>query len=218
MPIKLSKRLIALRDAVPTDYAEIWDCCCDHGLLGMALAEKFPSSRLHYVDQVPTITANLEKKLHIQAHNNWQVHTQNAADITLTSDGKNLIILAGIGGKTCIELLQQIEQHHSAAERHYLLSPNYQLFELRDFLIRQGFSLLAEQLLTENKRHNEILLVTNITGGETISPTGNFWQQALATHRDYIRRLLQHYRHKPSDALIWAAYQHTAKQYQFVQA
>ena len=217
MPVKLSKRLMALRDAVPTEYAEIWDCCCDHGLLGMALAEKFPNSLLHYVDQVPGITAALEKNLQTHQQARWRVHTQNAADICLNNTELNLIMLAGIGGKTCIELIQAIEQKHSTQERHYLLSPNYQLFDLRVFLIQSGFSLLAETLVTDNQRHNEILLVSNITGEQKISATGNFWQPHQTEHQDYMRRLLLHYRHKTSDAPILQAYQACAANHQLPQ-
>lgn len=210
MPVKLSKRLNALYQHIPEGYSHIWDCCCDHGLLGMALLESRAQTQIHFVDQVPEITARLAHLLppHNRAH--YQVHTLNAADIELMPGTQHLLIMAGIGGETALELIRAIETRHPAEERHYLLSPNYQLFTLRNFLQQQGFSLLAETLVTENKRHNEILLVSNQHTYRPISACGDFWNNT-PEHSDYCARLIQHYQHKKMHA-ISEAYQQIAKQ------
>ena len=61
--MKISKRLKAINQLVPDGYDHIWDCCCDHGVLGMLLLERKAAPTVHFVDQVPAIMALLEARL-----------------------------------------------------------------------------------------------------------------------------------------------------------
>ncbi|QSA20815.1 SAM-dependent methyltransferase, partial [Vibrio furnissii] len=38
--MKLSKRLQTIEKLVTQHYDHIWDCCCDHGFLGMTLLQR----------------------------------------------------------------------------------------------------------------------------------------------------------------------------------
>lgn len=44
-------------------YDHIWDCCCDHGLLGMLLLERSAARQVHFVDCVPSLMQALELRL-----------------------------------------------------------------------------------------------------------------------------------------------------------
>ena len=44
-------------------YDHIWDCCCDHGLLGMLLLERSAARHVHFVDCVPSLMQALELRL-----------------------------------------------------------------------------------------------------------------------------------------------------------
>jgi tRNA (adenine22-N1)-methyltransferase len=61
--VKLGKRLQTIEKLVTTNYDHIWDCCCDHGLLGAALLNKQSSSVIHFVDIVPELMSELHLKL-----------------------------------------------------------------------------------------------------------------------------------------------------------
>lgn len=212
MPVKLSKRLTSLLQHCAPDYDAFWDCCCDHGLLGMGLLEQYPQKTVHFVDQVSAITAKLAGTLAQLNAQHYQVHTLNAGFIDLPPAQHPLIILAGIGGETAIELINSIESRHPSGQRHYLISPNYQLYDLRTFLRQRGFSLIRESLVTENGRHNEILLISNSGGHKTISPCGEFWQKDSVQQRDYCQRLIRHYAQKQQPDIA-AQYTAVVKKY-----
>ncbi|HTG55937.1 MAG TPA: SAM-dependent methyltransferase, partial [Niabella sp.] len=44
-------------------YTHIWDCCCDHGLLGAALLSRQAAAHIHFVDIVPELMHELKNKL-----------------------------------------------------------------------------------------------------------------------------------------------------------
>ncbi|MDX2422429.1 MAG: SAM-dependent methyltransferase, partial [Amphritea sp.] len=48
--MKLSKRLTQIEQLVAPGYTHIWDCCCDHGLLGAALLARHSDAQIHFVD------------------------------------------------------------------------------------------------------------------------------------------------------------------------
>lgn len=48
---------------VTSEYTHIWDCCCDHGLLGAALLSRQAGSYIHFVDIVPELMSELKNKL-----------------------------------------------------------------------------------------------------------------------------------------------------------
>jgi len=49
---------------VTSQYEHIWDCCCDHGLLGYALLSRLNAMNIpcniHFIDIVPPLMAELE--------------------------------------------------------------------------------------------------------------------------------------------------------------
>lgn len=210
--MKLGKRLTQLEAMVAPGYHHIWDCCCDHGLLGAALLARQAAPHIHFVDIVPELMRELEQKLaHFfptsspvtdKLHSQWQVHCMDVAALPLqTLNGKHLVIIAGVGGDLILELVQAIYKQNPTAELDFLLSPVHHLYNLRQQLIRYGFSLKQEVLLLENQRFYELLYVSTQRANphNPISPVGSqLWQantpgQAkIATA--YLHKTLEHYR------------------------
>ena len=101
--LKLSNRLQEIEQMVTTQYNHIWDCCCDHGLLGCALLARQANenilNNIHFVDIVPEIMAQLDNKLHrFYSNLAWETHCQDVTKLPLAKyDGNQLIIIAGIG-------------------------------------------------------------------------------------------------------------------------
>lgn len=207
--MKISQRLQQINSMISGHYDHIWDCCCDHGLLGMLLLERSAARHVHFVDCVPSLMQALELRLqrffpadvsglnpHLDPHLNpdidpnlcrhtqWQVHCLDVAALPLaqTSDkDKQLIIIAGVGGELLVELVRAIVVKHPGRRLEFILCPVHHNYYVRRSLAQLGLILQAEMLLEENQRFYEILHVINDRNddGPSISPTGSLMWEDL---------------------------------------
>ncbi len=217
--MKIGKRINHLVERVPEGYEHIWDCCCDHGLLGMTLLQGKIDAAVHFVDIVPVLMTELEGKLRqhfpIAAGQlrPWQVHCIDVADLPIaevdsSDSARHLVIISGVGGDLTAELLEAIHLRSPNANIEYLLCPANRPQHLRRVLMRLGFYCLEEQLVEENKRFYEVLTVTaqtrQITSEATpeqkppVSLLGDeLWQPRTPVAQDiairYRQRMLEHY-------------------------
>ncbi len=203
--MKLGKRLKQIESMVTSDYSHIWDCCCDHGLLGAALLERVAAPCIHFVDRVPEIISELEKKLqrfHSDVASSWQTHCIDVAVLPIDQyDGKHLIILAGVGGELITQLVSTIYQLHLTAQIDFLLCPVRHQFMLRQQLVNLDFGLQNEMLVEENQKIYEVLLVSSPANQDDmqprVSPVGELiWQadtadQAKVTVK-YLNKVIRH--------------------------
>ena len=206
--MKLGKRLKHIDSMVIANYDHIWDCCCDHGLLGAALLARQAAPCIHFVDIVPGLMQELEDKLtcfYPQQSRvvQWQVHCMDVAALPLHKlGGKHLVIIAGVGGDLMTELVKAIYQQNAAADIDFLLCPVHHQFTLRKQLIQLDFSLKSEALVVENHRYYEILLVSTGkdkgTINSNISPVGSLiWQSDTPEQSKiaaaYLKQTIEHY-------------------------
>jgi len=210
--LKLGKRLKQIDAMAGSGYDHIWDCCCDHGLLGAALLARKAAPAIHFVDVVPEIMRQVENKLQrfypqssqSADDSQWRVHCLDAAALPLQAfSGKHLIIIAGIGGELMAELINAIDEQHAATDMDFLLCPMRHPFALRQQLIERNFSLKTEVLVKENRRFYEILWVSSRpppkTPEQKIHPAGSLlWQATNAEQQnivaDYLHKTLNHYK------------------------
>jgi tRNA (adenine22-N1)-methyltransferase len=186
---------------VASPYTHIWDCCCDHGLLGAALLSRLPSSNVHFVDIVPELITELESKLErFYPHSRWQAHCLDVAKLPLESnEGNHLIIIAGVGGDLMIEFMNAIYHKHPTLTIEFLLCPVHHQFSLRKRLIELDFSLKNEVLVEDNKRFYEIIHVSTVADTvKKISLIGEkLWQYETAEQAEiakrYLHKTLNHY-------------------------
>lgn len=194
----------------PQYYQHIWDCCCDHGLLGFALLPQKSSNNaispsdsvIHFVDIVPDLILEIEDKLQrfysVQDNppcNNslWQTHCLDVAKLPLAQhEGKHLVIIAGVGGDLMIKFIQAIHQQYKDFEIDFLLCPVHHQYSLRSKLIELDFSFQDEMLLEENKRFYEILLVSSqrdvgISTAAKVHQVGNKIWQPLVNNEDSLQ-------------------------------
>lgn len=191
---------------VTEHYDHIWDCCCDHGLLGAALLARNAAHCIHFVDVVPKLMGELENKLNqfypinSQLISQWQVHCMDATALPLQKlSGKHLVIIAGVGGDLTTELVNAIYQQNPTIDIDFLLCPVHHQFTLRQQLIQFDFSLKTETLIVENQRYYEILLVSTAGNfpaqiasvGSLIWESKTSEQVKIAT--DYLHKTLAHY-------------------------
>jgi len=212
--LKLDKRLTKITSLVKQEYQHIWDCCCDHGLLGQSLLERPVNAKVHFVDIVPNIMQQLKDKLELSfpleplsndIHSNidkaWQVHCVDVCNLPLHGlSGNHLLIIAGVGGDLMIKIINSICQQHPDANIDFLLCPVYHQYLLREQLIQLDFSLYSEALVIEKKHAYEILLVSqNANSHAKVSNVGQqMWQcdtsQEVDVASHYLKKTLMHYK------------------------
>jgi len=184
-------------------YDHIWDCCCDHGLLGAKLLERQAAHCIHFVDIVPSLMAQLETKLqrfYPDSTSQWLTHCIDVAQLPLHKfPGKHLIIIAGVGGDLMASFITSIHRQSPDIEFDFLLCPVHHTFTLRQTLIKFNYQLKSEVLLKDNQRFYEVLHVTgDITDPNPVHPVGcQIWQSKnehqKAVINQYLQSLLNHY-------------------------
>ena len=209
--MKLGHRLAHINMMIPNSYTHIWDCCCDHGLLGAALLDRH-AAMIHFVDIVPALmqqlTAKLERFYPQQNPPKWQVHCSDVSAIPLDQDEHTpLVIMAGVGGDLMIEFVNSLCQQYSDRSIDFLLCPVHHQYELRQQLIKLDCELIDEKLIEENRRFYEIIYVTRSNSSSQINSDSTtakisavgtkFWQCNNDQERDiakrYLNKLLTHY-------------------------
>jgi tRNA (adenine22-N1)-methyltransferase len=207
--LKLGKRLKKLDSMIPdgslAKYDHIWDCCCDHGLLGMNLLKRNAAPNIHFVDIVPELIEIVEdrltQKFPIQTEQHWRAYCLNVTDIPLDQhSGKQLIIIAGVGGDECIKLVDSLYRKHPSIELDFLLCPVYHQYAVRQHLIGLSFSLIDEAIVKERKQFYEIIHISSDKSkkqilslfGSRIWQAENEEEYVIAT--EYRNKILSHYR------------------------
>ncbi|MDD1780940.1 tRNA (adenine(22)-N(1))-methyltransferase TrmK [Enterovibrio sp. ZSDZ35] len=202
--MKIGKRLRQLQMMVNAPYDHIWDCCCDHGLLGASLLREHPDAFVHFVDVVPALIDKLSQQLrqHFAHNTQWEALCMDAGELPLAQhSGRHLIIIAGIGGDLMMDMVARLQDTYPEFALNFLLCPVNHQYALREMLIARGFKLKEETLIEENQRFYEIMLVT--THDETaqldqVTRTGSrLWLSNDDAQRDvcqrYLAKTLQHY-------------------------
>ncbi len=203
--MKLGKRLQHIESLVSTGYNHIWDCCCDHGLLGSALLSRSAAPHIHFVDIVPDLMHTLENKLqrfHTNSPSTWYVHCLDVSALPLDKyEGRHLVIIAGVGGDLMTQFIHTLHQRHAHSPVDFLLCPVHHQYTLRQQLIQLDFSLKKEILVEENQRFYEILLVSSPSNADdkaiNINPVGEMiWQANTAEQSNvavnYLNTTLSH--------------------------
>ncbi|GLS91141.1 SAM-dependent methyltransferase [Psychromonas marina] len=199
--VKLGKRLTAIESIVNDEYDHIWDCCCDHGLLGFQLLEKGKAETQHFVDIVPQLLEQIESKLKrfYRGDKQWQVHCLDVAQLPLLDypTQKHLIIIAGVGGQLLIDFLSKLLPLSATMNIEFVLSPVHHNYQLRAFLANHQCALIDEFIVAENKRYYEVLHINNSephVNAAQISLVGNkMWDFENSDHQNYLQQTLAHY-------------------------
>ena len=200
--LKLSTRLKQIEQMVPTGYDHVWDCCCDHGLIGAALLSRQAADNVHFVDIVPDLMNTVEKNLQrFYPEDKWEVHCLDVAKLPLKQyPSKHLVIIAGVGGDLMCELVEGIYQYDQDANIDFLLCPVNNPYMLRQKLIEHQFSLKHEVLIEDNRRFYEILHVSShMDENSPINEVGcKIWHSDTNEQADivtrYIDKTVSHYR------------------------
>ncbi|WP_076410626.1 tRNA (adenine(22)-N(1))-methyltransferase TrmK [Shewanella sp. UCD-KL12] len=201
--MKISQRLQQIDKMINQHYDHIWDCCCDHGLLGARLLKRETANTIHFVDVVDTLMLELEGKLQRffpqsgVSNKRWQVHCMDVAHLPLEAEDSqesHLIIIAGVGGELVTDLVKALLARYPAKALEFILCPVHHNYLVRTELATLQLGLVNECLVEENKRFYEVLHLST-SSQEPISNTGKkMWDLTRDADRRYLSKTLDHYR------------------------
>ncbi len=197
--VKLGIRLSQLQSMLKQPYSIIWDCCCDHGLLGMSLIYQRLATKVVFVDILAHQMAQLEKELQQRFPQNdcsWQVLCEDVKAIEVPQVASQLFIIAGVGGDKTVEFIDSLSAAMHGLPFDLLICSVQGNYSVRKALIQHGFSLKEERIIFENKRFYEAIYVTN-QSGVALSATGSsMWNWSDPRHHEYCQKILGHYQKK----------------------
>ncbi len=160
--IKLGKRLAKIAQLVTDSDTQVWDCCCDHGLLGLHLLTAHQTRFVHFVDCVPSlIDAVSEQLVARKLVSRSRTYCIDAGNLPISTDAAQLIIIAGVGGDLMASIVAQISRQYPDKSLEFILCPVRHQVDLRDTLRALQFSLINEHLVFENGRYYEVMRVSN---------------------------------------------------------
>lgn len=196
MKTRLGKRLTTLFNAIPTGYDTVWDLCCDHGRLGMAVIETKRAPRVHFVDCINSIMTDLEDRLVRYGATGYELHTTPAENLTIPAKGKHLLVLAGVGDELSQRIIDAIISHQENAEVDWLISPSNNLFQVRRHLRLNNFGLQEEGVVFENGRGYEWMRVTRdrTRAPNDVPNPASFWDSNNPSHQAHLQKLIRHAR------------------------
>lgn len=189
-------------------YNCVWDCCCDHGYLGISILNEALCEKLYFVDQVPHIIKRLVPKLEEYPAEKFDLFSADAGALKFNPAQRHLVILAGISGKTIINVVQAIKKSHPNGRIDFILCPTNAIYNVREFLhlSQAELSLTDELFVTEKKRHYEVIYVSAVQESclqdnslqksllePGVSLTGNLWDGENKVHQHYLKNLIKHY-------------------------
>lgn len=206
--MKISQRLNLIESMVNNRYEHIWDCCCDHGLLGAKLLDNDRASVVHFVDVVPDLMREVSNKLERfypaadGKEHRWQVHCIDVALLPLVKrTNSQLIIIAGVGGELLISLVDAIIAAHPLQQLEFILCPVHHIYEVRKALKNLGLGLIDERLLEENRRFYEVLHVSTHSKVPISLVGSQMWDLTRTLDQRYLQKTLSHYQRIESGQL-----------------
>jgi len=182
-------------------YDSLWDCCCDHGYLGMKLLQLPMSAKVYFVDQVPHITESLTHDLRTFQQESanvldYEVLTEDVGKLKFSENYRHLVILAGVTGNNVMRVMGQMIANHTEHHIDYIVCPTRGSYDVREFMRSHALTLIDEALVSEKGRHYEVLHVSSakeLDKREIISEVGDMWDKNNPEHLRYLRGAILHY-------------------------
>lgn len=194
----LSLRLSKIRSFYQNEFY-LWDIGCDHGDLGLSFVNSPSVEVINLVDPSISVKKSLELKLKDSYITKPLIEIKNerGQDLKITNDKKNLIFIAGMGGKEIGEIIYSLLPQLDSSSK-IVISPHKNILELRSFLNSLPLCLEEETLVFENHQFYQIMVLKPDSSfdrkrvsvfGEEIwkSPLGISYRSHLLKHLPFHR-------------------------------
>ena len=150
----ISKRLQEIAKYV-YPYKNIADVGCDHGYLIIDAIKKYDVLKCVAID-------NKEGPLNVARHNikNHElldnVRFSLSSGITDIDTDTEAVVISGMGGVLITQILSEKEKLVNV--KRLVLQPNRNSYELRKFLMDNGFYIICEEIIFEDGKYYEIIV------------------------------------------------------------
>lgn len=200
---KLSRRLLTLA-SYHDNQNIIWDIGCDHGLLGLSFRSHSAVEEIHLVDPSKPVIDELHKKLKDSYISKPAlfIHHEAGQSLTLPRKKKNLILIAGMGGKEIGEIVSSLYSQVNS-ESLFVISPHRKILELRILLSELPVSLLKEEVIFEDGQFYQVLAL-KVGPGKKVGPYGEeLWNSETGkAYRDHQIRFFTPHRDVASSEYV----------------
>jgi tRNA (adenine22-N1)-methyltransferase len=197
--MKIGHRLEQIVEIIKRPYFRIWDCCCDHGLLGMALLDKRVAHEVYFIDVLEKQINRLRQKLSRffrKTDYQWQIYCKDLNQVVIPEQGDQLVIIAGVGSDKTVQFIESLKRKSLADTFDLIVCSVHGNYHVRRALIDFGYRLLDECIVEENGRFYEIIYVSH-NADEVVSPVGDkMWDWSNPQHITYWHKTIQHYQKK----------------------
>ena len=154
---RLSERLERVAAHVPLG-ARLADIGSDHGYLLVALIKRGVITAAVAGEVVITPFHSAQRTVHENGlSQRVSVRLANGLAAIEPEDGITAISLCGMGGETIRDILDRDKSHLTGEER-LILQPNGGEQPLRQWLMDNGYRILSEEVLRENRFNYEIIV------------------------------------------------------------
>ena len=180
-------------------YSIIWDCCCDHGYLGMSLLQKKLADKVMFVDVLVPQLAQLKRKLNQRFPADkfdWEVLCQDLQEISVPKADAQLFIIAGIGSDSAIRFIDSLYASIPGGKFDLLVCSVHGSYCVRAALSRHDFRLKDERIILEKNRFYEGIYVSQTADTKIMNTGAAMWDWLNPEHREYAYRLAGHYSKK----------------------
>lgn len=155
---KLSPRLEMVVSMVPSKDMRVADIGCDHGYISISLIQRNIASYAIASDIKEGPLKQAQKNIE-KAELGEKIITRLAPGISgLSRKDADCIIIAGMGCRTIIEILEENEIFAKSA-RYLILQPQSEIPELREYLRNNGYTLVKNRMAVEGEKYYFAMLV-----------------------------------------------------------
>ena len=157
--MELSKRLQAVAGLV-TEGASVADIGTDHGYIPIYLAENGISTKIIAMD---VNKGPLERAMiHIKANHLEEVIETRLSDgfAALKAGEVDTIITAGMGGGLVIKIMTDYPEITDSI-KYFILQPQSEIHKVRDFLYKNDFCVLEEDMVEEDGKYYPMMKVVH---------------------------------------------------------
>ena len=151
---KISKRIKEIAKLIPPQR-KIADVGCDHGYLVM---EAFDNNLIDYA----LLIDNKEKPL-LSAKMNLEEYDDKKYSLSLSSGAESItsniecVCILGMGGILITDILSNKEKLKNVQK--FILQPNKNSYEVRKFLMENGYKIINEKIIYDKKYYEVIVAV-----------------------------------------------------------
>lgn len=158
---KLSFRLSVIASLVPKG-ARVCDVGTDHGYLAIELIKKDIAQSVIATDIGEKPLSNARKNIELCDIKNIDLRLGDGLLCVLPKEA-DTVIIAGMGGEVIADILKKGEKISARTEVTIILQPTTSPEVLRSFLFKNGYSIIREVPVYENRKLYSVFLV-NYTG------------------------------------------------------